>query len=245
MKKYFIGIGIVAFLLLTLVPTVYFYLQYQKSQEALKENKAIAENDVEALIKRIAQHVELPEGETPTVAAVNDINQLKNQPFFARAKNGDKVLVYKDARKAYLYDPVGDKIREIGPVTIDATASAKNTGVANSPTPSRAPLPVAIVNGTTTSNISGIVEADLLRLSIPTQVVARLFGTRTDYARSMVIDVTGANAIEAAEVARIMQTSVQAIPEEEKKNIPSFGNAAIVILIGADYVSRVMPTSAQ
>jgi hypothetical protein len=89
------------------------------------------------------------------------------------------------------------------------------------------------------------VEADLLRLSIPTQVVARLFGTRTDYARTIVVDLTGTNAAEAAEVARVVQGSVQAIPEEEKKLLPSFGSASIAILLGADYVSRVMPAPTQ
>ena len=50
--------------------------------------------------------------------------------FFSKAKVGDKVIIYTNARKAILYDPVAGKIVEVAPVNIgtpttESAASAK------------------------------------------------------------------------------------------------------------------------
>ena len=56
--------------------------------------------------------------EEPTIATVSNIEALRSQPFFANAKNGDRVLIYVNARKAVLYDPVNNKIVEATPINI-------------------------------------------------------------------------------------------------------------------------------
>lgn len=71
----------------------------------------------------------LPIGEIPTVATVSEPEKLKNQEFFKDAKKGDKVLIYTNARKAILYDPLADKIITIAPVSLDKNS---NTEVENS-----------------------------------------------------------------------------------------------------------------
>jgi hypothetical protein len=58
----------------------------------------------------------LPKNETPTIATVSDPSVLKNQAFFVDAKKGDKVLIYTNAKKAILYDPVIKKIINVAPV---------------------------------------------------------------------------------------------------------------------------------
>lgn len=67
----------------------------------------------ESLVERVGRHVLLPD-EIPTVATVSDINLLADQPFFARAKNGDKVLLFRASNRAILYDPRADKVLDIG-----------------------------------------------------------------------------------------------------------------------------------
>ena len=42
---------------------------------------------------------------------------LKNQAFFANAQKGDIVLIYANAKKAILYDPVGNKIVDTAPIS--------------------------------------------------------------------------------------------------------------------------------
>lgn len=108
------------------------FLFYQKFN-ALKENpQKIAQEEVRALVARVGQLLVLPEGEDPTVATVQEPERLKDQPFFAKAKKGDKVLIYTNAKKAVLYDPAANKIVEVAPVNIGAPAA---------PTPAPAPTP--------------------------------------------------------------------------------------------------------
>jgi hypothetical protein len=101
---------------------IYMYTRYQSVK---KENDKLASNPQEAvkkeqenLIKAIGDLTELPTGETPTVATVSDASKLQSQTFFVNAQNGDKVLIYSQAKKAYLYRPSTNKIINIAPVNI-------------------------------------------------------------------------------------------------------------------------------
>ena len=90
----------------------YFYNQLQVDSEVQ------VQEEVDQLVKRVGKLFLLPEDERPTVATISDIERLREQPFFARGKNGDRVLIYTSARKAILYDPVANKIVEVAPLTI-------------------------------------------------------------------------------------------------------------------------------
>ena len=85
--------------------------------DSSQERAATAE--IESLITKISRHIMLPPGEEPTVATVSDPAKLKDQAFFANAQVGDKVLIYTKARKAYLYDPEGDLLLEVAPITAE------------------------------------------------------------------------------------------------------------------------------
>ncbi len=75
--------------------------------------------------------ITLPEGEEPTVATITDIEKLKDQTFFQKAKNGDKVIIYTNAKKAILYDPIARKIIDVAPVNIGTpSASAAQARIA-------------------------------------------------------------------------------------------------------------------
>lgn len=106
---------LVAVVVVALGSAYYFYSEYS----ALKKNpdKIIQEKN-KKLIAQVGRLIVLPEGETPTVATVSDPEKLKNQPFFAKAQTGYKVLLYANAKKAILYDPVENKIVEVAPINI-------------------------------------------------------------------------------------------------------------------------------
>jgi hypothetical protein len=99
-------------------PSYYFYTQYKKAQDQLKNPQKAAETEIKALTGRLGQLMELPNNEQPTVATVTDKEKLKEQPFFSRTEVGDKVLIYTGAKKAILYRPGTNKIIEVGPVSI-------------------------------------------------------------------------------------------------------------------------------
>lgn len=94
---------------------VYFYNQYS----GLKQDPdKLAQEDVNKVVAQVSKLIVLPEGETPTLATVTDLEKLKDQPFFAKAKTGDKVLIYANAKKAILYNPESNKIVEVAPISI-------------------------------------------------------------------------------------------------------------------------------
>src|SRR2546423_15033863 len=79
----------------------YFYFQYQKAQKEILGIKSdpnaaqkAAQEDVQRLVSDVGKLIDLPKGETPTVATVSDVEKLKEQPFFQNAKNGDRVLIF-------------------------------------------------------------------------------------------------------------------------------------------------------
>lgn len=103
-----------------------YYFWNQLSQ--VKENpQQLAREEVQALVSKVGQLMVLPEGEDPTVATVTDPDRLKEQPFFEKAKKGDKVLIYTNAKRAILYDPVAHKIVEVAPVNIGTPEGGTGT----------------------------------------------------------------------------------------------------------------------
>ncbi|MBX4210408.1 hypothetical protein KW783_00350 [Candidatus Parcubacteria bacterium] len=68
------------------------------------------------VLRDVGRLIVLPQGERPTVAVVTNSDQLKNDSFFSVAKEGDQVLIYSKARKAYIYDPIARKIVDVGNV---------------------------------------------------------------------------------------------------------------------------------
>ena len=100
-------------------------LQAQLSQEASQP----AQDEVTTIVNEVGKLIVLPTDETPTVATVTDLSKLAGQPFFANAKIGDKVLIYTQAQKAILYDPVANKIIELAPFS----AGVNNTNATSSP----------------------------------------------------------------------------------------------------------------
>lgn len=93
---------------------------------ALKHPEASQEKELAKIIAEIGKTVYLPTDELPTLATVSDPEKLKDQPFFARAEVGDKVLVYPSSRKAILWRPSTKKIIEISGINISDSAVPGN-----------------------------------------------------------------------------------------------------------------------
>jgi len=75
------------------------------------------------VVSKVGSHYLLP-SEEPTVATVEDKTKLSSE-FLRAAENGDKLLLFKDAKKVILYRPSIDRIIEVGPISIaDADAPA-------------------------------------------------------------------------------------------------------------------------
>lgn len=69
------------------------------------------------IVTKVGLLVEFPSTENPSVATVSDVEKLKTQDFFKRAKNGDKVLIFQSVKKAILYRPETNKIIDMTIIT--------------------------------------------------------------------------------------------------------------------------------
>lgn len=114
-------------LIISLIGGVYYFffrgptpqVKPADTKVVAEETQVAAAQEVKDVIAAVGKHIVLPKGEEPTVATVTDPEKLKDQAFFANAKEGYKVLIYTQARKAYLYDPTRDKLIEVAPITTD------------------------------------------------------------------------------------------------------------------------------
>lgn len=95
---------------------VFYYATFQSVKNRTDSNTA-TQKEIKSITERIGKFMELPQGETPTLATVSDREKLKDQQFFLNTKNGDKVLLYPKAKKAILYRPASGKIIEVANLT--------------------------------------------------------------------------------------------------------------------------------
>lgn len=97
--------------------------------QKLNDNPQIAvQKQTDDLLKKVGALMDLPQGETPTVANVSDAEAAKKQSaFFNNARNGDRVLMYVKAGQAILYRPSTDKIVLVAPLTFSDTAAKTST----------------------------------------------------------------------------------------------------------------------
>lgn len=103
------------------------YQDAQNTVNRLSNPEEAVKQEAENLKNRVSQLVEVPAGQEPTIATVQDVSKLQSQVFFKNAQNGDKVLIYTEAKKAILYRPSTDKIIGVTEVNIgDAQTNNDN-----------------------------------------------------------------------------------------------------------------------
>lgn len=100
---------------------IYSYMELEKVRNPeFAEQQAEQEN--QALLNKVGKLMELPDGEA-VVATVSDKTKLEDQPFFAKAENGDKVLIFSESSMAIIYRESTDKIINSGPIAITSSDS--------------------------------------------------------------------------------------------------------------------------
>ncbi len=228
-KKTLTIAGTVLILILAAAPSFYFYNQYQKAQARLQNPSLFTQEETRALIDRVGKLIQLPSDELPTVATISDREKLKDQPFFAQAKNGDKLLIYNEAKKAILYDPVSNKIIDVAPINIGTeSATATNSAVTASPTPQM--VRFFLLNGTTKVGLTKNYEETLKKTLPDAIVVDRDNAKKNDYTKTILIDINGTKSNEADRISKLLNIPLEKLPDGEEK--PT--NADFLIIVGSD-----------
>lgn len=226
-KKFIIYLLIAALVIATGL-AVYYYAQLKQARKLAQNPTAASAEEVKAVLAKLGKIIELPTGEVPTLATITDVDKLKSQAFFAKAKNGDQVIMYNQLRQAILYRPSENKIISAAPMT-PPDNNAPNT-------PAAAPLKVALYNGTNQTGLTQKVEQDLKAKFADIQVVAKTNATRRDYVTTLVIDLAGNQAVAAQALAQELKGQVAPLPAGEIK--PATTTTDLLIIVGKSYVGQ-------
>lgn len=101
--------SVVAVILLSLF--LVNYIQTKDKLNTLQSNTVVASSKDEEMVSKIRTYFDLP-NEAPLVQTVGDTDKLSKDDFFNRAKTGDKVLIFTQAKRALLFRPSNGKIIE-------------------------------------------------------------------------------------------------------------------------------------
>lgn len=226
--------------IIAIAVSYYFFSQYQQAQKLLNNPTQAAQEEVKELIGKVGNLMVLP-NENPTIATVSDPKKLVDQPFFAKAMLGDKVLIYSKAREAILYRPSINKIIQVAPVNLGlnkqsafSSEPSPSTGaplvspiLSSTPTPTPLPIKVAIYNGTKTSGFASTIEKELKAKMSNIEVVVKV-NTKGDYTKTIIIDLSNNQSENASKIASILGGEIGLLPPAETKP----ANADILVILG-------------
>lgn len=214
-------IGIAVAVLVVVVSGGGFFL-YQKTQAQKSQNSTTDQKTAEEtkkLVAEVGKLIELPTGEDPTVATVTDITKLKDQPFFQKAKNGDKVLIYTNAKKAILYNPETHKVIDVAPLNI-GTQSAQTTQPK-----------ISLKNGTAIIGLTTKVETELKKTISNINVIEKENASKNDYEKTIIVILNPDSKDYAANLVNLLKgSSIGDLPSGEIK--PKDGD--ILVILGKD-----------
>jgi len=91
-------------------------LVYYERHKSSTNTKNAGQSQINDTVNKVGKLFLLPTGEQPTLAIVNDASKYSNVSFFKNAANGDRVLIYAQAREAILYRPSINKIIAVAPL---------------------------------------------------------------------------------------------------------------------------------
>ena len=103
----------------TIVALVFAGFMYFQIVELKKSPQTALAKETKDLVAKVSKLVVLPADEQPTIATV----ALKDQPFFVNAQKGDKVLIYTNSKKAFLYSVTLNKMLDVAPLNIGGTTA--------------------------------------------------------------------------------------------------------------------------
>lgn len=196
----------------------YFYYQYRHSAQVADAK------EIEELTENIGRFFVLPDGETPTLATVTDKEKLAEQPFFQKAENGDKVLIYSASGRAILYRPSNEKIVDVTSVNINKPeTTAPTVAQANPPqvlgesetNPLETVVKIALYNGSTQVGVTNSLEAQITA-GLPGVIVSKKeSAAQNTYDGNIVVDITGKNAAVVQQLAQLIGGTVGPKPSGE------------------------------
>lgn len=189
------------------------------------QNPTLAtEEEIKNIVEKVGRLIELPSSEIPTVATVSNKEKLKEQLFFNKSENGDKVLIFTQAKKAILYRPKTNKIIEVSPINLEPSQTPPVSVPAEI-------VKIAIYNGTYIAGQTKKAEAGILAKFTNMKIVTKEDAVKKDYQKTIIVDLSGNFNIQAGQLAQLLKGEIASqSPQGEKK--PA---ADILVILGTDF----------
>lgn len=101
--------------------SIFMISQYRSAKDKVQTNSSTNNSrQAASVVSRVNKLIILPKNENPKIFVVKDLTKLKDNPFYANAKNGDVTLVYTNQKRAILYRPSENIIVNVANVTLSS-----------------------------------------------------------------------------------------------------------------------------
>lgn len=218
---FIVGLAIATTILGYLYYTTHTRLTQLSTPEGQEE---LAKQEVALTLSRLQKLTIIPE-EDPVVATIIDASLLASQSAFYRdAQNGDQLVVFPQAQKAYIFSPSRNIVVNAGPLIIDNGGGTTSTQ--DSPSaPER--LTVEVRNGSTTPGKGTQIGQQLDQSVFSVTTVAQ--AQHTEYGQTVVIGLTEAAN---ADVLSVLATQLNATTQTTLPAGEAPSQADLVIIVG-------------
>lgn len=227
----------ISILIIIIFSAAGFFL-YNHLQPAQAQN----ELSTQAVIESVSKIAELPQ-EQPTIATVTDKEKLMHFSFFSQAQLGDKVLIFNDAKKAYLYRPATNKIVEVGPIMISEVEESPVPVLAESEIIETAeivteasvaavqtePATISLLNGTKGKGVAAKAEKELEGDKLLNIEVKTKGNSKNDYEKTQIYYVNKDYQNTAQQIAQLLNAEIVELPKGELTP-----KTDIVVFLGTD-----------
>ncbi len=216
--------AVIVILVIVLLFSVFEVARARQELKNFKTNPEQATSaEVEKLVSTVNKLVDLPKDENPTVATVRDPQKLKDQPFFEKAKEGDKVLIFSNNKLAVLYRPDTNKILDVAPINI---GQSPNPGTKEAP---QQEIKFIILNGTVVAGLAGRYQKEINNKLPSAKIISIGNAKSTDIEKTFLVDSAKTKSSQLAELAKTLGITTGTLPADQLDRDSDF-----IIVVGRD-----------
>lgn len=203
------------------------YQNVKQEVAVLKDPQLASElnqKQTEELLSKVSKLLVLPNERQPVVATINDVETLAStQDFYALANNGDKLIIFQNARKAVIYDEDDNKIVNVGPIFVNNAE-----GEPQAVTPEADRLTIELRNGSADAG-SSIAVRDRLLANYTFNVTKLGKTAKPDYTGYIIVDNTNGSK---ATMLEALQKELGATVVKEAPDGEADPRAEVLVIVG-------------
>lgn len=207
--------------LITLVLCIYFFVQYQRANTILTSPTARTNQEGDEIMQVVRPVIHIAHDEKPTLATVADKTKLADQPFFERAENGDKVLIFKTSNTVVLYRPSVKKV-----IAVSSIPQGEQTTKLTTTQDTVVPLQVAVLNGSQVNGVAKKTAESIVQKVKNITIVKEETAEKKTYTKAQIVYTTPISQAVATQIAELLDGEMTTkLPDGEKGY-----NADIVVI---------------